>query len=76
LVDGEGEINLYVNPDAAPNLHKDLEGVRVLEGGSGEIDKRFDPRLSHASDALGYYIVAEHPIDAPEKISSWDLDEI
>jgi len=50
--------------------------VRVLEGGSGEIDKRFDPRLSHASDALGYYIVAEHPIDAPERVSSWDLDEI
>jgi hypothetical protein len=56
------EIRLRVNPQTAPYLTRDLEGVRLLEGGSGELDKRSDPELSHISDALGYYVVAEYPI--------------
>jgi hypothetical protein len=41
---------------------RDLEGVRTLEGGSGEIDKKVDPRLTHISDALGYYVDYRFPI--------------
>jgi hypothetical protein len=40
---------------------RDLEGVRLLVGGSGELDKRADPKLSHISDALGYYIQQQFP---------------
>ena len=39
----------------------DLEGVRLLAGGSGELDKKADPKLSHISDALGYYIQKQFP---------------
>ncbi len=53
---GDGTIRLYVDPAAAPHVVRDLEGVRTLEGGSGEIDKKIDPKLTHISDALGYYI--------------------
>ena len=56
------EIKLRISRDKAPYLVRDLEGVRLLEGGSGEIDKRFDSDLTHISDALGYYIAAEFPI--------------
>ena len=56
------EIRLMINPHKAPYLVRDMEGVRLLEGGSGEIDKRFDADLTHISDALGYYIAAEFPI--------------
>jgi hypothetical protein len=41
---------------------KDLEGVRLLKGGSGEIDKAADPDLTHISDGPGYYIAKEFPI--------------
>jgi len=76
LRSASGEIHMMVNPAKAPNLHKDLEGVRVLEGGSGEIDKKNDPRLSHASDALGYYIVDAFPVDAADRVSSFTMEEL
>jgi hypothetical protein len=74
--DADGSVNLKVNPYLAPNLHKDLEGVRVLEGGSGEIDKRNDPRLTHSSDALGYYVVAEFPVDSGERLTAFSMENI
>lgn len=58
-----GEVRLYVDPVRCPHLVRDLEGVRMLEGGSGEINKKHDMRLTHASDALGYYVVREFPIN-------------
>lgn len=57
-----GEIRLMVDPKRAPNVVKDFEGVRVLEGGSGEIDKAYDRRLTHLSDAIGYYVEREFPV--------------
>ncbi len=57
-----GEIRLMVDKNKAPNTVRDFEGVRVLEGGSGEIDKAYDKRLTDISDAIGYYIEREFPI--------------
>jgi hypothetical protein len=56
-----GIIALMVDVRECPNMIRDLEGVRLLEGGSGEIDKKHDMRLSHISDALGYYVVQRFP---------------
>jgi hypothetical protein len=53
---------MMVDPIKAKHVVKDLEGVTLLEGGSGEIDKKKTPELSHISDALGYYIAREFPI--------------
>jgi hypothetical protein len=41
----------------------DLEGVALLKGGSGELDKKTNPSLSHISDALGCYRqeIPDHP---------------
>ena len=58
----DGSVRLMIDPDRAPHVVDDLEGVRTLEGGSGEIDKKRDPALTHISDALGYYIAREFPI--------------
>lgn len=57
-----GEIRLMVDPVKAPYTVKDLEGVRLLEGGSGEIDKKHDPKLTHLTDGLGYYVQHEFPV--------------
>ncbi len=58
----DGRIRLKVDPAKAPMTAKDLDGVRVLEGGSGEIDKGANRKMTHWSDALGYYVLQEFPI--------------
>lgn len=62
LVSADGTVRMLVDGAKAPHVVKDLEGVRVLEGGSGEIDKKADPALTHISDAFGYYVEREFPI--------------
>jgi hypothetical protein len=62
-----GEIFLVVDGDCKHTI-KDFEGVRVKEDGSGEIDKKRDPKLSHITDAVGYYVAKVYPV-LPEIIS-------
>jgi hypothetical protein len=57
-----GTMRLMVDPYYAKHVVRDLEGVRTLEGGSGEIDKKADESLTHISDALGYYIDYRFPL--------------
>lgn len=63
LLSAAGDVRLMVDPAKAPRVVKDFEGVRLLEGGSGEIDKKIDPELSHWSDSLGYYCAQEWPVE-------------
>jgi hypothetical protein len=62
LLNANDEVRMMVDPSKAPHVVKDFEGVRVLEGGSGEIDKDYDKRLTHHTDYVGYYVVREFPI--------------
>lgn len=50
-------------------LIKDLDGVSILEGSAGEIDKKKDRTLTHISDALGYKIAQDFPIEGAHKTS-------
>ena len=59
-----GTIRMMVDPREAPQTVLDLEGVRLLEGGSGEINKTADPQRTHWSDALGYYIARRFPVSS------------
>jgi hypothetical protein len=61
LKSANGTIRLMADPARAPKTVIDLEGVRVLEGGSGEIDKKRDPLLTHLTDGLGYYVENRFP---------------
>ena len=61
LLSYKGDVHLVVDGNCR-YLIKDLEGVRVIEGSAGEIDKKSDPKLTHLSDALGYYIHKEFPV--------------
>jgi len=60
-----GEIKMMVDPVKAPNVVRDFEGVQLLKGGSGEIDKKTSPMLTHISDGIGYQINYEYPIIRP-----------
>lgn len=62
LLAADGAVRMMVDPVRAPHVVKDFEGVRCLEGGSGEIDKKATPQLTHVSDAVGYYVEREFPI--------------
>jgi len=61
----DGTRRLFVDDAHAPHVVKDLEGVTTLKGGSGEIDKKANPMLTHISDALGYYIDHRFPVVQP-----------
>lgn len=56
-----GEVYFVVDHKCVMTI-KDFEGTRVVEGGSGEIDKKRDPLLTHLSDAIGYYLTKEFPL--------------
>lgn len=62
LLNAADEVRLMVDPEYAPKTVRDLAGVRVVDSGSGEIDKDSDPALTHLSDALGYYISRRYPV--------------
>lgn len=57
----DGSIRLMVDPKKAPRTVIDFEGVRLIEGGTGEINKK-DLTLTHLTDAIGYYIHREFPL--------------
>ena len=56
-----GAVRTQVDPKCKWFI-KDLEGVSVVDGGSGELDKKSNPELTHISDAFGYYIEKEYPV--------------
>ncbi len=56
-------VRLMVDDKNAPNIVDDFNGVELKEDGSGEIDKRSNPELTHLTDAIGYYIYKEFPIN-------------
>jgi len=62
LLNTKGEIRMMVDPSRAPNVVKDFEGVSLVEGGAGSIDKKKNPELSHLTDGIGYYIWQEYPV--------------
>lgn len=55
---------LFVNP-ACVTLIRDLERVKWKEGATGVLDKS-DRELTHASDALGYFIHREYALTKPK----------
>ena len=68
-----GEVRLLVNPNLCPHLVEDLDGVTTLEGGSGELDKDADPMMTHISDALGYFVAEEHPVDGSPRAANSEM---
>ena len=60
MKNASGDIRLLVDEIKAPMTVLDLEAVILLEGGSGEIDKKSDSNSTHLTDALGYYVQRAH----------------
>lgn len=62
LLTKAGTVHMMVDGGKARNVVRDFEGVTLLEGGSGELDKKSDPKLTHISDAVGYYVEYKFPV--------------
>ena len=65
----DGVVHLLIDRGKAPELLRDMEGVRVIQGGSGQLDKNYDASLTHHSDGVGYYIAERHPIGGSSGIA-------
>jgi len=70
LKSASGAVRLLID-QRCKYLQLDLEGVRVIEGSAGEIDKKKDKELTHISDALGYYTAKEFPV-----FKYWSAEDI
>lgn len=57
----DGQVHLLIDR-RCKYMIKDFEGVRLVKGSAGEIDKKFDKKLTHLTDGLGYYIAQEFPV--------------
>ena len=62
LFTADGKVHFLIDPKNCKYLIEDLDGVIVLEGGAGEIDKDHDEMLTHISDAVGYYFAEKFSI--------------
>jgi hypothetical protein len=62
LLSYSGDVRYLIDGKYCPWTVRDFEGVRVIEGSAGEIDKKTDPRLTHMSDGIGYYFHKEYPV--------------
>jgi hypothetical protein len=62
LMSDSGMIRMMIDGATAPMTVKDFEGVRLLDGGSGELDKKHDMKLTHLTDAVGYYVAKRFPV--------------
>lgn len=56
------KVRMMVDAEKCPHIIDDFEGVTCVEGGSGEIDDKADPNLTHLSSAIGYYVYKEYPV--------------
>jgi len=61
LLAADGRIRHLVDP-SCEYLIRDYEGVSLVEGGSGELDKDANPSLTHLSDGTGYCLWKRHPL--------------
>ncbi len=68
-----GHVRFLADPRKVPRIVADFEGVTLLEGGSGEIDKKGceDKGLTHLSEAIGYYIHEKFPVAAGGGMKEW-----
>lgn len=69
LMTTDANIHMVVDPERAPHVVLDLEGVAIKKGSAGELEKDVDPSLTHISDALGYYIAEKFPVRTATAIS-------
>lgn len=58
----DGSIHMWINVDNCPHLVKDLQRVSWKQGTGLILDQTTNPELTHASDAIGYPIVAMDPM--------------
>lgn len=65
LMSAAKDVRMMVDRSKAPHVVKDFEGVSLLKGGSGEIDKKATPELTHLTDGIGYYIEYRFPVSGP-----------
>ncbi len=68
MLNADDRVHFLVNHEACPKLVRDLEEVMLKDDGRGDIDKDAHPKLTHISDALGYYVMRKFPVGGKVKV--------
>lgn len=58
----DGSVHMWLNPVTCPMLKKDFQRVSWKEGAQTILDQTTDSSLTHASDSVGYPVVALSPM--------------
>lgn len=64
-----GHVGALIDAVHAKHLAHDLDAVAVKEGTSDKLEKEKDSKLTHISDAWGYYIEKKFPIVGGQSIT-------
>ena len=62
LLNAADLVRIKIDPSKAPHVVDDFEGTLLMKSGTGEIDKKSDPMMSHYTDGFGYYIHKVFPV--------------
>jgi len=62
LKSSTGKVRMKVDKRTAAPVATDLDETPIIKGSAGEIDKKANPDRTHHTDALGYYVIRQHPI--------------
>ena len=68
LMSSTGKARLFIDPSTAADVATDLDETAVVRGSAGEIDKKSNPDRTHHTDALGYYMIRQHPVGGQTKM--------
>jgi hypothetical protein len=70
LRDANGKVGVRIDGSRAMKMADDFEQTMLLEGGSGELDKKSDLMVTHLTDGFGYYAIKEFPVLGKPKAKS------
>lgn len=70
----EGVVRQLVDSENCTHIIDDFESVTTIPGTPGFLDKNRDSNLTHLTDAIGYYLVTQHPIVGADSWEHHDLN--
>lgn len=60
----DGVVSMLIDFERCPKTVEDYASVRNKMDGSGEIDKEYNPEITHLTDGHGYYITEQWPYES------------
>lgn len=66
----DGTVSVLLDKVKCKHTILDCESVSLMKDGSGAIDKKANPKATHHTDGLGYYIVKEFKVGGGDTVTT------